>query len=328
MNAATGLGLAAATGLAFVNGANDISKSIATLVGSGESSYRRAVVLTALATASGAVLASAWAVKLTLLFTHGMLSPQVRLNELFAMAVLAGAIGWVALASRFGWPVSTTHAIVGSVVLTGAYAFGFDSVFWSSLTRKVAVPLLLSPLVAYGVSILLFRGLNWLCRERCCLNCHWSHWMSAMTSGFARGLNDTPKIAALGLTFYGLADPAASVTPRWFFLALAAAMAAGAITMGFKTTETLAVEVIAMDHLEGFAANLSTTLLVVFGATQGWPMSTTHVAGGGIMGIGARRGGKALRWKTVAEIAFAWALTVPAAGLLGVASYWLLRRCS
>ncbi|MBI3566349.1 MAG: inorganic phosphate transporter [Elusimicrobia bacterium] len=327
MTLMTELGLAAAAGLAFANGANDISKSIATLVGSGESSYRKAVVLTALATATGAVLSSAWAVKMTLLFTHGMLSPQVQINQLFAMAVLGGAILWVALASRFGWPVSTTHAIVGSVILTGVYTFGFDSVFWASVTKKVIVPLLLSPLVAYGLSILLFRGLNWLCREKYCLNCHWSHWMSAMASGFARGLNDTPKIAALGLTFYYLIDPAAVVAPRWFFLVLAVAMAAGAITMGYKTTETLAVKVTEMDHLEGFAANLATSLLVVAGATQGWPMSTTHVAGGGIMGIGVKKGRGSVRWGTVGEIALAWVVTLPAAGGLGVTVYWLMRRC-
>lgn len=327
MTLITTLGLAAAAGLAFVNGANDISKSISTLVGSGESSYKKAVVLVALATAAGAALSSAWAVKMTFLFTKGLLAPNVQINQLFAMAVLGGAILWVALASRFGLPVSTTHAIVGSVILTGVYAFGFGSVFWSSVTSKVAVPLLLSPLVAYGLAILLFRGLNWLCREKYCLNCHWSHWMSAMSSGFARGLNDAPKIAALGLLFYSLADPAAHVAPRWFFLVVAAAMAAGAVTMGFRTTETLAVKVTEMDHLDGFAANLATSLLVVAGATQGWPMSTTHVAGGGIMGIGVKKGRGSVRWGTVGEIALAWVVTLPAAGGLGVAVYWLLRHC-
>lgn len=326
MNWMTTSGLVAAAVLAFVNGANDISKSIATLVGSGESSYKRAVVLSALATAAGAVLSSAWAVKMTLLFTHGMLSPQVRVNQLFAMAVLAGAILWVAFASRFGLPVSTTHAIVGSVILTGVYAFGFNQVFWSSVMSKVAVPLLVSPLLALALSALLFRGLFWLCRRRYCLNCRWAHWMSAMSGGFARGLNDTPKIAALGLTFYYLVDPAANVAPRWFFLVMACAMAAGAVTCGFRTTETLARKVTQMDHLEGFAANLATSLLVVAGASQGWPMSATHVSGGGIMGVGMIQDRAAVHWKTAGEIVLAWVVTLPAAGMLGVSSYWLLRR--
>ena len=160
------LGVFGACLLAFVNGANDISKSIATLVGSGESDYKKAVVLVSLAVACGAVLASAWAVKMTLLFTQGMLAPQVQVHQLFALSVLAGAIGWVLLATRMGLPVSTTHAIVGSVVLTGIYAFGFNNVLWSNVTKKVLFPLLLSPLLAFGSAFLIFRFLFWLCRRK------------------------------------------------------------------------------------------------------------------------------------------------------------------
>lgn len=324
MDITTILGMTAAAGLAFANGANDISKSIATLVGSGESGYRKAVVVTSLAVAAGAVLASAWAVKMTLLFTSGMLAPQVQLNQTFALAILGGAVGWVLLAARLGLPVSTTHAIVGATVLTGVYAFGFGEVLWGSVLRKVALPLLLSPLAAFGGSWLAFRFLDWLCRRKYCLNCHWAHWASAVSSGFARGLNDTPKIAALGFFFYAVLDPAATVAPRWFFLVLAAANAAGGIVMGLRVTETLAHKVTKMDHLEGFAANLASTALVVGTALQGYPVSTTHVSGSAIMAIGLRGGGAGLNMAAVGRIAAAWLVTVPTAGALGVAVYWIL----
>jgi len=324
MEITTILGMTAAAGLAFANGANDISKSIATLVGSGESDYRKAVVVTSLAVAAGAVLASAWAVKMTLLFTRGLLSPQVQLNQAFALSILGGAVGWVLLAARLGMPVSTTHAIVGATVLTGVYAFGFDEVLWGSVYKKVALPLLLSPLAAFGGSWLTFRFLNWLCRKKYCLNCHWAHWASALSSGFARGLNDTPKIAGLGFFFYAVLDPTATVAPRWFFLVLAAANAAGGLVMGLRVTETLAHKVTKMDHLEGFAANLATTALVVGTALQGFPVSTTHVSGSAIMGIGLRGGGAGLNMAAVGQIALAWLVTLPTAGALGVAAYWLL----
>ncbi|MBI3296643.1 MAG: inorganic phosphate transporter [Elusimicrobia bacterium] len=320
------IGMGAAAALAFANGANDISKSIATLVGSGESDYRKAVLVTSLAVAAGGVLASAWAVKMILLFTKGMLSPQVQLNQAFALAILGGAVGWVLLAARFGMPVSTTHAIVGATVLTGVYAFGFDQVLWSSVGRKVALPLLLSPFVAFGGAWLSFRFLHWLCREQYCLNCHWAHWASALASGFARGLNDTPKIAGLGFFFYAVLDPSVTVAPRWFFLVLAAANAVGGIVMGLKVTETLAHKVTKMDHLEGFAANLATTALVVGTALQGFPVSTTHVSSSAIIGIGLRGGKGGLNLATVGQIALAWLVTIPTAGALGVACYWILRR--
>lgn len=324
MSATIVLGLTAAAALAFANGANDISKSIATLVGSGESGYKKAVVVASLAVAAGAVLASAWAVKMTLLFTKGMLSPQVQLNQAFALAILAGAVGWVLLSTRVGMPVSTTHAIVGATLLTGLYAFGFDQVLWGSVWKKVALPLLLSPVVAFGAAWLLFRGLNWLCRERYCLNCHWAHWASAISSAFARGLNDTPKIAGLGFFFYAALDPSATVAPRWFFLILAVANAAGGIILGLKVTDTLAHKVVKMDHLEGFAANLATTAMVVATALQGFPVSTTHVSSSAIMGMGLRSGGGGVNRAMVGQIALAWLVTLPTAGAIGVAAYWLL----
>jgi phosphate/sulfate permease len=316
------IGLLGAAALAFANGANDISKSIATLVGSGESSYKRAVVLVALATAAGAILASGWAVKMTLLFTKGMLSPQVQINQAFALSVLAGAIGWVFLSTRIGMPVSTTHAIVGSVVLAGIYTFGFKEILWSSLTHKVLIPLLVSPVAAFGLAWLVFRFLYWLCTKQYCLNCHWAHWASAMSSGFARGLNDTPKIAAMGLVFYYLVDPKVKVAPHWFFLILAVAMAAGGILMGFKVTETLAHKVTEMNHLEGFAANLATSALVIATAIHGFPVSTTHVSSSAIMGMGIRKGVSGINTKVVKEIVLAWLVTLPTAGVLAVAACW------
>lgn len=326
MNSVTVVGLTVVAGLAFASGANDISKSIATLVGSGESDYKGAVVVTALAIAAGAVLASAWAVKMTLLFTKGMLSPQVQLNQTFALAILAGAVGWVLLSTRVGMPVSTTHAIVGATLLTGLYAFGFDQVLWGSVWKKVALPLLLSPIAAFGAAWLLFRGLNWLCRERYCLNCHWAHWASAVSSGFARGLNDTPKIAGLGFFFYAVLEPSATVAPRWFFLVLAAANAAGGIIMGLKVTDTLAHKVAKMDHLDGFAANLATTAMVVAAAVHGFPVSTTHVSSSAIMGMGLRKGSGGVNHAMVGRIALAWLVTLPTAGAIGVAAYWTLTR--
>ncbi len=326
MNAMTMIGLAGACALAFANGANDISKSIATLVGSGETGYKKAVILVSLAVAAGAIMASAWAVKMTLLFTKGMLSPQVQINQVFALAVLAGSVGWVLLSTRLGLPVSTTLAIVGSVVLTGLYAFGFNNVMWEKVAKKVFLPLLISPVAAYGIAFVAFRFLYWLCRQKYCLNCHWAHWASAISSGFARGLNDTPKIAALGFVFYLLIDPTVQVAPKWFFFLLAAANAAGGIIMGLRVTDTLAHKITRMDHLEGFAANLATSAMVIATAVKGFPVSTTHVSGSAIMGIGLMKGIREINWKMAGEVVLAWLIPVPTAGVIGVAAYWTLRH--
>lgn len=326
MTPITVVGLGAAAGLAFANGANDISKSIATLVGTGEAAPRRAVILGSLAVALGATLSAAWAVKMTLLFTKGLLSPQAHLNQTIALAILGGAVGWVLLATRLGWPVSTTHAIVGAIVLTGVYSFGFDQVLWDKVTRKILLPLLLSPVVAFGGAWALLRGQQWACERGWCVCAGWSHWLSALAGAFARGLNDTPKIAALGLFFYVAADPAVTVAPRWFFLLLAAANALGGIVSGLRVTETLAHGVTRMSQMEGFSANLVTAALVIATAVQGLPVSTTHVSSSAIMGMGLTKGRGGLNWGTVGQILTAWLVTLPVAGLFGVTLLWGLRQ--
>lgn len=146
------------------------------------------------------------------------------------------------------------------------------------------------------------------------------HWLSSALTAFARGLNDAPKIAALGLAaaaFFG-------ITGWMFYAALAAAMAAGSLLSGFRVVTTLAERVTKMAPEEGFAANLVTTLLVGVASFAALPVSTTHVSSGAIVGIGLRRGSGFIRWRTVREMAIAWLVTIPVAGLIAAGALALL----
>lgn len=114
--------------LAYANGANDVSKAIATLVGSGISNYRRAILYGAVCTTMGAAISGLVAARLVTTFTTGLVSSSTPLTERFALASLVGAISWVFLATRLGLPVSSTHAITGAVVLAGSVAYGVGAV--------------------------------------------------------------------------------------------------------------------------------------------------------------------------------------------------------
>jgi inorganic phosphate transporter, PiT family len=139
--------------VAYFNGANDVSKGIATLVGSGLTNYRRAIlwgtVCTALGALSGGVLANA----MVQTFGKGLLANGTVPTFAAALATILGASVWVAIATRTGMPVSTTHAIVGSVVGVAALAYGLHGVKWSSLLGKIALPLLLSPVLALAFTL-------------------------------------------------------------------------------------------------------------------------------------------------------------------------------
>lgn len=358
--------------LAYANGSNDVSKGIATLVGSGVSNFRTAVVWGTVWTIVGGLVAAFASQGLVATFSgKGFLATPVS-GATFLAAVAAGAIAWVLFATRTGLPVSTTHAIAGALAGAGIVAQGAAALHWEFLAKRVALPLGISPLLSVAlisaVFPLLHRGVlraqtYCVCIERRFTivaaggmaasavssagvssttlsrgeDCDVSpavtarvgavdalHWLSSALTSFARGLNDTPKIVALGIA----ASAGLGISGLSFYAVVAAAMGAGSLVAGFRVTETLARKVTPMSPAEGFCANLVTTLLVGLASLAALPVSTTHVSSGAIVGIGLHRGVASLRWATVRDMLLAWVVTLPVAALAGGAAYAALRAFS
>ncbi|HSH79969.1 MAG TPA: inorganic phosphate transporter [Herpetosiphonaceae bacterium] len=313
------LGLAAMLGLAYANGANDVSKGIATLVGAGVTDYRRALLWGTLWTGVGAAASAFAARELVATFSSGLLAGGARFGPQAAVAVLLGTIGWLLLATRTGLPVSTTHSITGAIVGVGTISAGVSGVAWEKVAQKVALPLALGPVLAVGLGLAAYVLLRLSPGQ---VPYGALHWLSSGGTSMARALNDTPKIVALGAAF--AVAPGSERVPPWVFLATAAAMVAGSWAGGRRVTRTLAERVTQLDDREGLGANLATALLVGFASTQGLPVSTTHVASTAIIGVRARRGRRAVHWRTVGEVALAWLVTLPVAALIGIAAYLLV----
>jgi len=140
--------------LAFANGSNDVSKAIATLVGSGVANYRTAMLWGTGWTVVGAGLAGLVATAMVKTFSQGLLAPEVPSSPLIAVAVLIGAVVWVLVASRSGLPVSTTHALTGAIVGVGLMAFGSEGMLWDGIGKKIVLPLILGPMLALLVAAL------------------------------------------------------------------------------------------------------------------------------------------------------------------------------
>lgn len=141
--------------LAYANGSNDVSKGIATLVGSGVTDLRRAIRWGWICTGAGA-LASAYAARAMIAtFGAGLLERGVHPTWLATLATLAGAALWVGFSTWKSLPVSTTHAIIGSLAGVGILAYGSAGVRWSAFGDKLLLPLLLSPFLAFGLTWLI-----------------------------------------------------------------------------------------------------------------------------------------------------------------------------
>jgi PiT family inorganic phosphate transporter len=105
-------------------------------------------------------------------------------------------------------------------------------------------------------------------------------------------------------------------------------MGFGSVLSGLRVTETLAEKVTPMNPQEGFAANLTTSILIAVAARFGLPVSTTHVSSGAIIGIGLKRGKETIRWKVVFEMILAWIVTLPVSALIAFLAFWILTRVS
>lgn len=139
--------------LSYANGANDVSKGIATLVGSGITNYRKALLWGTVWTILGGLVAAFFATALVKTFSPaGLLKTTSNLNQWFQIAVCSGAFVWVILATRTGIPVSTTHSITGAICGAGIAAVGFSGLIWSALGEKILLPLAFSPLLALIVA--------------------------------------------------------------------------------------------------------------------------------------------------------------------------------
>lgn len=142
-----------------------------------------------------------------------------------------------------------------------------------------------------------------------------AHVCSAATVSFARGLNDTPKIA-------GLLVASQSLDIRWGMVAIAIAIAVGGLLNARRVAETMSNKITDLNHGQGFSANLVTGILVIFASNYGIPVSTTHVSVGSIFGIGMISGKRDS--SMIRTIVLSWLVTLPVAMCFSAAIYWLI----
>ena len=299
----------AACCLAFTNGGNDNFKGVASLYGSATAGFRTALAWGTATTLAGSITAIFFAGGLMKKFSGKDLVPDaLTQSPAFLLAVALGAALTVLLATRLGFPVSTTHALTGALVGAGL-ASGDHTVYFAALGKGFVQPLLLSPLIAVAAGALVHFALKATHGEpdHRTRTLDALHFLSGGAVGFARGLNDTPKIAALLLV-------AQALDIRWGLLAVAVTMAVGGLLNARRVAETMAKKITGMNPGQGFAANIATAVLVTTANWNALPVSTTHVSVGALVGIGIVT--RKTHWKAVGGIALSWLVTLPCAAAL------------
>ncbi len=304
--------------VAFTNGANANFKGVASIYGSGTASLRTTIWWGTATTFAGAITALFAARGLLAAFSgKGLVPDALTQSSDFLLAVALGAAITSFLATRLSFPVSTTHALVGALVGAGL-ASGDHTVHLTPLIKTFVNPLLLSPVLAIAAGALVYFILKAarLLPDHRTRTLDTLHFLSGGAASFARGLNDTPKMAALLMVAHAL-------DIRWGFLAVAVTMAIGGLLDARNVAETLGKKITGMNPGEGFAANVATALLVNAATFYSLPVSTTHVSVGSLVGIGTVT--RKAHWKSVGQIALCWLVTLPCGAALAALTVLLLR---
>lgn len=312
----------------FTNGFHDAANAIATSVSTRALTPRVALLMAATMNFAGALLGTEVAETIaTSIVNLGGAGTHAELAVV--LCALLGAITWNLITWWFGLPSSSTHALIGGLV--GAGIAGGMSVYWSAIVDKVVLPMIISPLVGFGLAFAVMVGVMWIFRNLAPAKANRrfriAQTASAAAMALGHGLQDAQKtmgVIYLALLTVGWADPAHGI-PLWVKLSAAAAISAGTYSGGWRIMRTLGRKIIELDPARGFVAeSVSALVLYVNAFALHAPVSTTHTITSAIMGVGATRRLSAVRWGVAKNIAIAWVLTIPAAALVAALATFAL----
>jgi inorganic phosphate transporter, PiT family len=312
----------------YTNGFHDAANAIATSVSTRALTPRVALAMAAILNFVGALLGVG--VAQTIQGIIDIESAPSRgggsaLALTIVIAALVGAISWNLITWYFGIPSSSSHALIGGIV--GAGMASATTVEWATLLDKVAIPMVLSPLLGFVGAFLLMTSIMWVFRRanpgRVARGFRLAQTVSAAGMSLGHGLQDAQKtmgVIVLALVAGGYED--GKNVPLWVIIAAAAAISAGTYSGGWRIMRTLGRRIINLDPPRGFAAEgVAATVLYVMAIGLQAPVSTTHTITSAIMGAGATKRVSAVRWGVARSIVTAWIITIPMAALMAALTY-------
>lgn len=316
--------IAFASVFAFLNGFRDASNAVGLTVRTRALTPSIAVVLAAGFNVVG-VVTSAWL--LTFFGGSWLRAPDGTAGLVVLIATLASGSLWNIFLWWRGYPSSSTHALVGALVgatlasaLRGHTAQGDPA---SLLWLQVWLPLVVSPLLAFGASFFLTSLVTWLARYSQPNEAHAvlraTQSVGTAAVAFGHGLQDGQRIIAV-LVVATLGSGADwQAVPLWIVWLAAFALGVGTLAGGWRITYTLSHRLVRTDPLRGFVSQLVSTVMLFFGALWlRWPLSTTHTVTASILGAGTNQEFSAVNGRLLTRLIAFWIMTPLATAALGL----------
>jgi len=308
----------------FVNGFNDSANSVATVIGTRVLRPLHAVALSAAANFVGPFV---FGVAVATTIAKGIVSPD-EITVYMIIGGLAGAIAWSSLCTYFGLPISNSHSLIGGIMGAGIIGLGFEQLVYGGLT-KVFAGIIIAPIggIIFGMALVGIIIAIFAKRRPAVVNRTFGR-LSIISSAWlalTHGANDGQKTMGIIVLILFSADLISEIhMPLWVILAAASAMGLGTFFGGYKVIKTLGLKITRLKPYQGFAAQTGGGVMLAIFAILGIPASTTHAITGSVMGAGAARRKRAVRWKVSRQIIFSWVITIPGAAGLAIAFTYII----
>lgn len=308
----------------YINGFHDTANAIATSVSTRAISPRHAIMMAAVLNFAGAMVSTGVAKTIG----GDLVLNPVGISLEVIVAALIGSIIWNVLTWYYRIPSSSSHSLVGGVIGVVSISVGPAALDAGGI-GKIVLSLILSPVIALATGYFVMIGLLWIFRNfsPIALNRQFRKMqlVSASLMAFSHGSNDAQKamgIIALALLSGGYIDT--MEIPVWVKIACATSMALGTSAGGWRIISTMGSKIFKMESINGFAADLNSSIVIFSATFLHLPVSTTHVVSGSIMGVGSAERVRAVHWGVARSMLIAWVVTIPISALMSAVIYKII----
>ncbi len=320
-----GLVIVAAVFFDFINGFHDTANAIATVIATRVLAPWQAILMAAGLNFVGAITGTAVAKTI-----GSGLVDATAITQAAVLAGLIGAIFWNLLTWYYGIPSSSSHALVGGIVGAAIAEAGASAPLWGTILQKTVVPFVVSPFVGFAIALVLMviilNAFQRASRRAMGAIFGRAQLLSSAFMAYSHGGNDAQKTMGV-ITVALIAEhllPKDAPIPLWVIAISAIAMALGTAAGGWRIIRTMGTKLTRLQPVHGFAAETAAGLVIEIASRNGFPLSTTHVIGSAIMGVGSSRGASSVHWNIAGNIVTAWIITIPATGAVAFVVYWVM----
>ncbi|MDO8526472.1 MAG: inorganic phosphate transporter [Deltaproteobacteria bacterium] len=318
--------IAIALAFDFINGFHDAANSIATVVSTRVLSPRTAVMWAAF---FNFLAAFAFGTAVAKMIARGIVMPDFITVSVVMCGVL-GAIVWDLITWWMGLPTSSSHALIGGFAGAAVAQSGFQAIVYSGFTKVVAA-IFISPGVGLFLGFLLMLIVSWTCRKMA--PSYVDRWFrklqlaSSAIFSFSHGSNDAQKTMGIIVALMAASGhlPKDAPVPIWVIFSCHGAIALGTYFGGWKIVKTMGMKIAKLRPVDGFCAETGGGVIILLMSHLGIPVSTTQTITGAIVGVGATRRVRAVRWGIASRIVWAWIFTIPAAAIIAAVCMMLLK---